>query len=206
MFFQRPRIFLLLFLLTGMNISCAALFGWKIHAPGVLSNNFSYQTHLVKARVALYPDPALSTYISKNKGGRTADPQTYFIGEAFQPMLIEAFQSAFEEFILMETEPDEAILKRYQIPYLVMVRMKEFGNEVAWSGRHGVRLKTEILVLDETMKKIALFEATGSSEAKGIFAKKGGPEVNLNAAIENNLIAVVQYLQDGIERGRWGQP
>ena len=69
---------------------CATIFGWDIHAPGVLSNNFFQKVSPVPERVALWMEPGLIPYISKDRGGKTADPQTYHVGEAFGPMLIEA--------------------------------------------------------------------------------------------------------------------
>ena len=182
---------------------CTALFGWDIHAPGLLSNGFFYSVKpLERTRVALYVDPAAARYVSHDKGGRTADPQTYDVGEAFLPMLIEAFQAGFEEFIFLEVEPEPAVLRRYAIPYLAVVRIKDFQNDVSWKGQ-ALSLGTETVVMDTEMKVLGKFESKGSSDSEKIFSKKGGPQVNLNAAIENNVTATVQYVQDSIRTGNW---
>src|SRR3989338_11508853 len=102
----------------------------------------------------------------------------------------------------MEVEPTAARLKQYGIPYLVTVRIKSFKNRVTW-GTHAVQLTTETIVLDSDLKPLGRFEATGVSDAEKVFAKKGGPQVNLNAALENNILAIIQYLQDSIARNAW---
>ena len=181
----------LAFIQTG----CAAIFGWNIHAPGILSENFSKRLTPVHERVALYLAPGFLSYQSKNKGGRTADPQTYYIGEALGPMLIEGFQDGFDEFIFLETEPSPPILKRYGIRRLVVVRVKDFENSVTLKGQ-AVTLVTETAVFDQDMRLLSQFESAGTSDSQKVFAKKGGPEVNLNAAIENNVLAIVAQLQD----------
>jgi hypothetical protein len=185
-----------------IHLSCAALFGWDIHAPGILSSGFSQRVQPLNSRVALYVDPAVWTYQSKDRGGRMADPQTFHVGESYGPMLIEGFQESFEEFIFMEIEPDAAVLKRYGIDYLAAVKIKRFGNRVTMKGQ-AVQLVTETVVFDGDLKVLARFESTGTSDAEKIFAKKGGPEVNLNAALENNILAIVEYLQDSIHSGVW---
>lgn len=181
---------------------CATIYGWNIHAPGMLSANYAQAIKPMPARVGLYLEPEVYTFKSKNKGGWAADPQTYFIGEAYAPMVIEGFQSAFDEFILLEIEPTKDILSQYAIPYLAMVRMKDFGNRVTLKGQ-AVVIETETAVLDTQLNLLSKFESSGSSDAKKVFAKAGGPEVNLNAAIENNVLAIVQYLQDSIRSGSW---
>lgn len=188
--------------LTTVLTGCATIFGWDIHAPGILSENFSQAVHPIPERIALYLSPDLLEYRSQDRGGKTADPQTYHVGEALGPMLVEAFQAGFEEFVFMETEPTSAVLKQYGIPYLVLVRIKNFKNRVTW-GSHAITVTTEMVVLDSSLKLCGRFESTGTSDAEKVFAKKGGPQVNLNAAIENNLLAIVQYLQDSIRRGAW---
>ncbi len=191
--FKKSTSFLLI-LFAG----CATLFGWDIHAPGIFSQNFSQVIQPAPARVALYLEPGLSKYQSKNKGSRTADPQTYHVGEALAPMLIEGFQEGFQEFIFIETEPTPEILKRYGISHLVAVRVKEFGNKVTWKGQ-SVTLLTEAAVFDQEMNLKATFESRGTSAAIKTFAKKGGPEVNLNLAIENNVLALVEYVQEWVK-------
>ena len=191
-----------LFVLVIVSTGCARIFGWDIHAPGILSTNFTEQVQAVPARVALYLPPETFTFQSKNRGGRFADPQTYHVGEAFGPMILEAFQESFEEFILLEVEPSVPVLKRYAIPYLVVVRVKELNNRVTLKGQ-ALQLVTETAVLDSDLNLLVRFEAKGASDAQKVFAKKGGPEVNLNAAIENNLSAVVYHLQDSIRTGAW---
>lgn len=57
-------------------------------------------------------------------------------------------------------------------------------------------MTTETVILDRNLNVIERFESTGDSEAEKVFAKKGGPQVNLNAAIENNVLAIVQSVQD----------
>lgn len=184
-------LFLLLFLHTG----CATIFGWKIHAPGLLSSGFEQKIKPVNERIALYLPPETLNYESRDRGGRLADPQTYYVGEALGPMFLEGFQAAFNELIFLETEPTPKIMARYAIPRLAMVRVKDFKNRVTLRGQ-GVMLVTETVVLDPDLKPLARFEARGASDARKVFAKRGGPEVNLNAAIENNVLAVVQQLQD----------
>lgn len=181
---------------------CAALFGWDIHAPGVLSENFSYRIHPTKERVALYLEPSVWEAVSKNKGGWSADPQTFHIGEAYVPMIIEGFQAGFEEFIFLETEPTQSLMRHYDIPYTAVIQIKDFGNRVTMKGQ-AVTLSTETVVLDRNLNELGRFQSQGSSDAEKIFSKKGGPEVNLNAAIENNVMAVVQYIQDAVQTGKW---
>lgn len=120
-------------------------------------------------------------------------------------MLLEAFQGGFQEFIFMEAEPSAPILKRYGIPYLAVVRIKEFKNHVTMKGQ-AVSVLTETAVFDSDFKLLARFESRGTSDARKIFSKKGGPEVNLNAALENNVSAIVQHLQDSIRTGAWKEP
>jgi len=188
--------------LFSLQMGCASIFGWDIHAPGILSENFSQTVPPIHERIALYLPADLLEYKSYDRGGRTADPQTYHVGEAFGPMLVEAFQTGFDEFIFLETEPTSVILKQYGVQHLVLVRIKEFKNRVTW-GSHAVGLTTETVVLDSSLNPLGRFEATGTSDAKKVFAKKGGPQVNLNAAIENNVLAIMQYLQDSIQKGLW---
>ena len=181
---------------------CASIFGWDIHAPGILSEDFSKAIQPLNIRIALYLPPELLTYESKDRGGKTADPQIYHVGEALAPMLVEGFQDGFEEFIFLETEPSVAVLKQYGIPYFVTIRIKDFKNRVSWHGQ-GIALTTETIVFDSDLKSLARFESQGTSDARKVFAKKGGPQVNLNAAIENDVLAVVLYLQDSIQKKTW---
>ena len=183
-------IFFLLFL-----TSCATLYGWKIHAPGVLSQEFSQKIKPRNERIGLYLSPSLLIHESKEKGGALADPQVYYIGEALAPMLVEAFQAAFSEPIMLETEPTPEIMKRYGIPRIATVRIKEFYNRVTLKGQT-LTLVTETSVLDKNLLPLALYESRGVSDAQKVFSKKGGPEVNLNEAIESNVLATVQQLQD----------
>ncbi len=183
-------------------MGCASIFGWDIHAPGILSENFSQTVQPIHERIALYLPANLLEYKSYDRGGRTADPQTYHVGEAFGPMLVEAFQTGFDEFIFLETEPTPVILKQYGVQHLVLVKVKEFKNRVTW-GSHAVSLTTETVVLNSSLNTLGRFEATGTSDAKKVFAKKGGPQVNLNAAIENNVLAIIQYLQDSVQKDTW---
>ena len=180
---------------------CVSLFGWDIHAPGVLSNNFFQKVSPVRERVALWMDPALMMAVSKDKGGRTADPQTYHIGEAFAPMLIEAFQNGFEEFLFMEAQPSPEIMKQYGIHWLVNVRIKGFQNDVTWKGQT-LRLRTESVVLNPDLRETARFESSGSSQAEKVFGKKGGPQVHLNATLENTAEAIILHLQDLMRTGK----
>jgi len=178
---------------------CAALFGWKIHAPALLSQDYYGKVAPAHGRVALYlPDEVLQ-YKSTNRGGALADPQTYFVGEAFVPMVLEAFQRAFQEFVFFETEPDERMMRRYGIERLAVIRIRALKNRVTLKGQ-ALQLETETRVYDEALTPVAAFESIGTSDAKKVFSKKGGPEINLNFAIENNVTAVVQYLQDKILR------
>ncbi|MBI4970492.1 MAG: hypothetical protein HZC17_01440 [Candidatus Omnitrophica bacterium] len=183
-------------------VGCARLFGWDIHAPGLLSSNFERQILPVHERVALYLPLESLKYVSTDKGDRLADPQVYHVGEAFGPMMVEGMQNAFDEFVMIETKPTPEIMKRYQIPYLMIVRIKQFRNHVTWHGQ-SVSLEAETVVYDSDLKQIAQFESRGTSDAKKVFAKKGGPEVNLNAAVEENVLSIVQYLQDSVRNGVW---
>ncbi len=128
-----------------------------------------------------------------------ADPQIYFVGEAFTPMVIEAFQRAFDELVFFEIEPDPQILQHYGITHLAVVQIRTLKNRVTLKGQ-AVQLETETRVYDQTLQPRITFESVGASDAKKIFSKKGGPEVNLNAAIENNVMAMVQFLQDWIHK------
>ncbi len=179
------------FVLTG----CAAIFGWDIHAPGLLSEGFTKSVPSVHQRIALYFSPELLTFVSENRGSRTADPQIYHVGEAYGPMLIEAFQTAFDEFIFLETKPSQDLSKQYAIPYLVVVKIKDFKNQVSWSGQ-AVSVVTETLIFDSGLNLIEKFESAGTSDVKRVFSKKGGPQVNLNLAIENNIMSIIEHIQD----------
>jgi hypothetical protein len=179
-----------------------AIFRWDIHAPGVLSAIFLEKVIPMEQRIALYLPEENCSFISKNRGGKTADPQTFHVGEAYCPMILEGFQQGFSEFIFMEAEPSPEILKQYAIPYLAVIRIKELGNRVTWKGQ-ALALLTESDVYDTQMKLLAHFESEGVSDAVKVFAKKGGPQVNLNAALENNVLSVVQYLQDAIRSNAW---
>ena len=180
-----------LLLLTG----CASIFGWDIHAPGLLSDGFIKSVQPAHQRIALYFPKELLNVVSTDRGGRTADPQTYHVGEAYGPMLIEAFQTSFDEFIFLEAEPSADLLKQYAIPYLVVVKIKNFNNEVNWSGQ-GLMIQTETTVFDSNMIAVERFESSGSSDVKRVFSKKGGPQVNLNLTIENNIMAIIEHVQD----------
>jgi len=181
---------------------CATLFRWDIHAPAILSQRFYEHVEPAPQRLALYLDPSLLALISQNKGGRFADPQTYHIGEAYVPIVIEGFQRGFSEFILIEEEPTQQILAQYAIPYLVYVRPKAFENDVSLKGQIVV-FKTETLVFDKDLVLLDRFRTSGKSDSKKVFAKKGGPQVNFNAALENNVESIVLYIQDAVRTGRW---
>ncbi len=197
---SRPAGVIGLMLILGFT-GCARLFGWDIHAPGLLSEGFVTQIAPRRERVALFLSPEILQYQSTDRGGAFADPQIYHVGEAFSPMLLEALQGAFEEFIFLEVEPTPDILKRYGISHLLLVRIKDFRNQVTMRGQ-ALSLVTETAVLDSNMNKVIQFESSGISDARAIFKKKGGPEVNLNAAIERNLLAMLQYLQDWLQAAR----
>lgn len=179
---------------------CTTLYGWDIHSPGLLSSDFSQDIPQERARLALYIPPGMKSYLSKDKGTRWSDPQTYHIGEAFVPMLVEAFQQGFDEFILMETVPTIAILQQYGIEHLAVVEIKGFENRKDMKGQ-GLDIFSETTLFDRSLKLKARYETMGSSDARRVFAKKGGPEINLNAAIESNLRSVVLYLQDWVRTG-----
>jgi len=181
---------------------CATLFGWDIHAPALLSQRFYEHVEPAPQRLALYLDPSLLKLISQNKGGRFADPQTYHIGEAYVPIAIEGFQRGFSEFILIEEEPTQQLLTQYAIPYLVYVRPKGFENDVSLKGQI-VGFETETLVFDQNLLLLDRFRTSGKSDSKKVFAKKGGPQVNFNAALENNVESIVLYIQDAIRTRRW---
>lgn len=181
---------------------CATLFGWDIHAPAVLSQRFYDHVQSAPQRLGLYLDPSFFNLISTNKGGRFADPQTYHIGEAYVPILIEGFQQGFTEFVLLEDEPTQEILTRYAIPYLIYIRPKAFENDVTMKGQ-AVAFETETLVFGPDLQLLDRFRTSGKSDAKKVFAKKGGPQVNLNAALENNAESIILHAQDAIRTGRW---
>ena len=186
---------LFIFLIAFHQVSCARLFGWEIHAPGMLSADYSRKIQPVSKRVALYLDPALLSYVSKERGGRFADPQTYHVGESLGPMLVEGVQEAFSEFLFFEIEPDAGMLERYGVDFLAVVGIRDFANRVTLKGQ-ALSLGTEVIVYARDLTLRARYEARGTSDARKVFAKKGGPEVNLNAAIERNVLATVEYLQD----------
>jgi len=170
----------------------------------MLSADFEQKIQPIESRVALYLDPEIMQAVSTLRGGKLADPQTYHLGEAFVPMLLESFQGAFTEFVFMEIPPTEGLMRQYGIPYVVEVRIRDFYNRVTLKGQ-SVALVAEAIVRDQALNQIARFESRGESRAEKVFAKKGGPEVNLNAAIENNVLAIVQYLQGSIQTGNWGE-
>jgi hypothetical protein len=188
---NRLPLLVMLFFFSG----CAALFGWKIHAPGLLSQDYYQRVVSSQERIALYLPEEVLHYQSTNRGGALADPQTYFVGEAFVPMILEGFQRAFQEFVLFETEPDAAMMRRYGIQRLAVVRIRTLKNRVTLKGQ-AVQLETETRVYNEALEPVGAFESIGTSDAKKVFSKKGGPEINLNFAIENTVTALVQYLQD----------
>ena len=179
-------------------LGCASMFGWKIHAPGRLSSGYYERVKPVHGRIGLYLPEEVLDYQSQNRGGRLADPQTYFVGEAFTPVVIEAFGQAFDEFVFFETEPDFLILQRYGITHLAVVQIRALKNRVTLKGQ-ALQLETETRIYDSRLTPVAAFESIGSSDVKKVFAKKGGPEINLNAAIENNVTALAQYLQDWLK-------
>jgi len=181
---------------------CTRLFGWDIHAPGILSNGFLQTIPQAEQRIALYLPESTFSYESKDKGSRFSDPQTYHVGESFAPMVLEAFQSSFNEFIYMETIPRKDILERYDIPYLVVLQIKGFDNTKDLRGQK-LTVLTDVIVLDQDFNKLGRFESKGVSDAKKVFAKKGGPEVNLNAAIEKSIEGIILTLQDSFGSGRW---
>ena len=181
---------------------CATIFGWNIHAPGLHSKNFYNRVVTLPERVGLYLTPETFAYESKERGGKLADPQTYYLGESFAPMAVEAFQRGFQEFIFFETEPTPEMLQQYGIHYLAVLRITDFGNRVTLKGQV-LWIHTQTAVFDSQMNRLGLYESSGMSDAQKVFAKKGGPEVNLNAAIENNLTSMVQFLQDYIQTGSW---
>jgi predicted small secreted protein len=197
-FLQTLKVVVCALILSG----CATLFGWDIHAPALLSQRFYERVSPAPQRLALYLDPSLLKLISQNKGGRFADPQTYHIGEAYVPIVIEGFQQGFSEFILIEEEPTQQVLAQYAIPYLIYVRPKGFENDVSLKGQI-VAFETETLVFDRSLVLLDRFRTSGKSDSKKVFAKKGGPQVNFNAALENNVESLVLYIQDAIRAGRW---
>ena len=182
-----------------LTAGCAALFGWNIHAPGRLSQHYYRSVLPAKIRMGLYLPGEVLQYQSQNRGGRMADPQTYHVGEAFTPMVIEAFQQAFSEFVFFEAEPDPAMLRQYGISHLAVVQIRALKNRVTLKGQ-ALQLETETRIYNSSLEPVMAFESIGSSDAEKVFSKRGGPEVNLNAAIENNVTAMVQYLQEKVMR------
>lgn len=177
---------------------CASFYGWNIHAPGILSEEFAHDISQINKRVALYILADQKEFVSHDKGTRLSDPQTYYIGEAFVPMLIESFQNSFSEFVLMEAEPTSEMMKQYGLHALVVCEIKDFKNRKALKIQ-GLDFYTETSIFDSDLKLIRRFVSRGTSEAPGTFAKKGGLEVNLNAAIEGNLREVILQIQDALK-------
>jgi len=171
------------------------LFGWDIHAPGIMSERFYEKRELINERIGLYVTEESRQYVSTNRGGKLADPQIYHIGEAFEPMSIEAFSVSCNEFVYLDVEPTNAILQQYAISDLVVIDITGFDNRVTIKGQ-AVALKTEVFIFDQSLSLWAHFESEGSSDAQRVFAKRGGPEVNMNAAIENNLTVTIQFIND----------
>ncbi|OGW82430.1 MAG: hypothetical protein A2Z83_03760 [Omnitrophica bacterium GWA2_52_8] len=196
---QKPRqnaaVFVFGALVFPMMAGCAAIYGWNIHAPGLMSGEFARDIPPYAARVGLYIPEDQSAFISKDKGTRMSDPQTYYVGESFVPMLVEAFQTGFEEFVLFETVPIPAMMTQYGVDYLAVVKITGFRNRKKYR-EQGLDVQTETTVFKPDLHLLARYETTGASDAPGTFAKRGGPEVNLNHAIESNLRSVVIYLQD----------
>ena|SRR3989338_3143122 len=192
------KILSFVFLTSG----CARLFGWEIHAPGLVSQGFYETVSTADQRVALFVRPELFQYQSLDRGSRFADPQTFYIGEALGPILLEAFEHAFRDFIFMEVKPDEKILQQYAVNYLVFVDLKGFNNAVTLKGQK-IELSLYAEVYDSNLGLLAALEVEGTSDAFKVFAKKGGPEVNLNAAIENAVSSLVLFLQDGMRTNHW---
>lgn len=139
------------------------------------------------------------SYVSEDRGGKTADPQTYHVGEAYGPMLLEVFQYGFDEFIFLEIPPSKEIVRQYAIPYTVVVRITGFKNEVSWSGQK-ISIETETVILSSELNVVEKFRSSGSSDVKRVFSKKGGPQVNLNLAIENNIMSIVEHIQDFLKQ------
>ncbi len=196
-----PRKILILLFSVGI-CGCARLFGWDIHAPGLLSEGFYQHVAVEKAAVALYLMPGTEAYVARDRGSRWADPQTFYIGEAAAPILIEAFQAAFERFAFVEEEPTAAVLQRHGFDYLVAVRIGGFRNRVTLKSQR-VILELEAEVYNKDLMRVAHFKSRGMSEAFRVFAKKGGPEVNLNAAIENAVVSMIYFLQENLRNRVW---
>jgi hypothetical protein len=196
---KKRRALTTLLILPLTVIGCAHLFGWDIHAPGILSAYFYTQVTPAAERVALFLPESITSLVSTDRGGRLADPQTYHVGEAFAPMAVEAFQRSFDEFVFVETEPSPELMALYEIPYLAVIEPIDFGNRVTLKGQ-AVEMSTKITILNKDFGQLVQYKAKGMSDARRVFAKKGGPEVNLNAALESNLTATVQYLQEWIRQ------
>lgn len=184
-------------LVLGLFAGCTAIYGWNIHAPGILSAEFAEDVPQVSKRIALYIPEGQKDFVSRDKGTRLSDPQTYYVGEAFVPMLVESFQSGFSEFVMMEAVPTPEMMRLYGIDALLVCEIKDFKNRKTMKSQ-GLDLYTETTLFNPDLKLIRRFEARGTSEAPGTFAKKGGLEVNLNAAIEGNLREVVTQAQEAL--------
>ena len=90
-------------------------------------------------------------------------------------------------------------MQQYGVSHLAVAEVTGFKNRKNLKGQ-GLDLYTETTLFDHNLKLISRFQTRGTSEARGVFAKKGGPEVNLNAAIESNLRNVVLMIQDEVSR------
>ena len=75
---MKSRFWLIVFAgLTGVSLAltgCARLFGWDIHAPGLLSESFSTQVSYRHERAALYLPPSVMRFQSKDKRRPSAHP------------------------------------------------------------------------------------------------------------------------------------
>lgn len=194
---HRFLVFGLQSLVCCLLMGCVAIYGWNIHAPGILSSEFAQDVPQIAKRVALYVPEGQKDFVSRDKGTRLSDPQAYYVGESFVPMLVESFQSGFSEFVLMEAVPTPDLMRQYGIDALAVCKIKDFKNRKTMKSQ-GLDIYTETTVFNRDLKLIRRFEARGTSEAPGTFAKKGGLEVNLNAAIEGNLREVVTQVQEAL--------
>jgi len=161
---KRENIKIVWVSLIFMFAGCATLFGWKIHAPGILSNKFYDEIEKTDGRIALYIPPHCAEFISTEKGGTLADPTTFFIGEAFAPMLLEAFQHSFSEFVFMEIDPNADVLKQYQIPFVIVVDIREFYNKMTLKGQ-AVSIISEVWILNGDLQIVRHLEVVGTSDA-----------------------------------------
>lgn len=162
--------------------------GVPIFAPARMSANYYETITPFPERMALYIDEDLALYRHER-----VNAPTYEVGHSLAPMLIEAFQHSFNEFVFLEVEPNASIASRYDITYTVWVKLKEFESFLR-SKETQTCLVLTMEVYDADFKKLATFESEGShSHTRGIGAKKLGE--NMGESFENAITPLIESFQ-----------